>query len=342
MKNCFLSLIILVSSAVYGQDFVFDYIDNYKDISIDKMNRYGIPASITLAQGMLESNWGRSDLATKANNHFGIKCGNDWTGATFSWEDDEYKHGNLVKSCFRVYDSVGESFDDHSAFLSKKRYKFLYEYGVYDYKSWAKGLVKAGYATDPKYANKLIFIIEKYNLYKFDSQYMPQEYAENIRPSHTNKKSKINKVLDSKNTFSIDYINGCKMIYAMAGESPASLAKRIGISEKKILKYNDGIMKKRHKFKDRDIVYIEKKKRKYYGNEDLYVTSGKESLASISQKFGVRLKYLAKINKTRSKIKFRKGRRVLLKPVSKRIEWAANTKKHDKKYIFAEALSPRN
>jgi len=346
MKRFLILFVFLYSYTLNSQDFVFDYIENYKDVSIDKMNRYGIPASITLAQGMLESNWGRSDLAVKANNHFGIKCGNDWTGPTFSWEDDEYKNGNIVKSCFRVYNSVSESFDDHSAFLSKKRYRFLYDYGVYDYKSWAKGLVKAGYATDPKYADKLIFIIEKYNLFEFDSQYRPAEYADNTVPiSNTvpDKKQKPVTVVKSRNNaLAIDYINGSKVIYAKAGETLSSLSDRIGIPEKKILRYNDGIKKNRHRFKEGDIVFLEKKKRKYYGKDDIYITGGKESLASISQKFGMSLKYLAKINKIKTKIKFRKGRKVLLKPVWKRQEWTVNTEKKVKKYLFEEALSPEN
>ena len=342
MRSFLMIFVFMYSFVTYGQDFVYNYIDNYKDISIDKMNRYGIPASITLAQGMLESNWGRSDLAVKANNHFGIKCGNDWTGATFSWEDDEYKNGSIVKSCFRVYNSVNESFDDHSAFLSKKRYRFLYDYDVYDYKSWAKGLVKAGYATDPKYADKLIFIIEKYNLYKFDSEYKPVEYVKNtVPPAPKTKSSTVIKVgKRERETSSISYINGSKFTYAFAGETLSSLSKRIGISEKRILKYNDGIKKKRHKFKKGDIVFLEKKKKKYYGNDDIYITQNRQSLAAISQKFGMSLKYLAKINKTKTRIKFRKGRKVLLKPISKRKEWAAETKRKGLKYLFNEALIP--
>lgn len=344
MRYIILFLVILVSDTSKGQDFVFNYIDTYKDISIEEMNKYGIPASITIAQGMLESNWGRSDLAVNANNHFGIKCGKNWTGESFSWEDDEYKKGQIVKSCFRVYNSVSESFDDHSDFLSKQRYRFLYDYDVSDYKSWAKGLVKAGYATDPKYADKLILIIENYGLYKYDLKYSPVEIVSYSKPASSscfkNKKQNIN----TKNTYRIDYINGSKVAYAKNGDSPETMSKTIGVSLKRLLKYNDGWKKKNHKFKENDIVFLEKKKKAYYGNQELYIASNRESLAEISQKFGVKLKYLAKINKTKSKIKFRKGRKVLLKPISKRTEWAANTKKFidSKRYLFEEALSPRN
>jgi len=315
----------------YAQNFVYSYIETYKDIAIFEMDKSGIPASITLAQGMLESNWGRSDLAINAKNHFGIKCGNSWQGDTFQWEDDEYKRGQLVKSCFRVYSEVQESFKDHSDFLSKKRYQFLFKYHITNYKSWAKGLVKAGYATDSKYADKLILIIEKYGLYEFDSKYSPIEYIAKNKPQNP---SRLN------NKYNISYINNCKVVYSKAGDTPKTIAKNIGVSVKKILKYNDGVKSKNHFFKNEEIVYLEKKKKRYQGLKDTYITSKKESLAEISQKFGVSLKYLAKINKTRRKIKFRKGRKVLLKPKSKRIEWVSSVRR-DKKYLFDEPLSPK-
>ena len=146
------------------------YINTYKEIAVSEMHRTGIPASIKLAQGLLESDWGRSDLAKRAKNHFGIKCGNSWTGESFFKKDDDYKNGKLISSCFRKYDNVSQSFIDHSDFLSKPRYQHLYDYELTDYKSWAKGLKKAGYASDPKYPKKLIEIIEKYELHIFDEQ----------------------------------------------------------------------------------------------------------------------------------------------------------------------------
>jgi hypothetical protein len=281
---------------------------------------------------MLESNWGRSELATKANNHFGIKCGSNWEGDTFSWEDDEYQKGKLVKSCFRVYNAVYVSFHDHSDFLLKKRYKFLFEYGVYDYKSWANGLVQAGYATDPKYASKLISIIEKYGLFEYDNKYSPVNNSSSVVSS-----SKPN---NSKKQYRISFINNCKVVYAKKGDTTKSLAKSLGISFKKMIRYNKDLFTKKRNVKEGDIVYLEKKKRKYKGHENNFVTTQKTSLAEISQQFGVSLKYLAKINKTKTKIKFRKGRKVLLKPKSKRIEWATAIRR-DKKYIFDEPLSPR-
>jgi len=160
------------------------YINAYKDIAISEMSRTGIPASIKLAQGLLESDWGRSALATEANNHFGIKCGNAWNGESFFKEDDDYENGKLVSSCFRSYDSAYQSFMDHSDFLSKPRYVFLYEYDATDYKSWAKGLKKAGYATDRKYPSKLISIIEKYELYIYDTEIPDGEIYADSSPTH--------------------------------------------------------------------------------------------------------------------------------------------------------------
>ena len=141
----------------------YAYIDRYKDLAISEMRRTGIPASITLAQGMVESDYGRSTLAVKSNNHFGIKCHNDWTGATVQHNDDKNNE------CFRSYSSPEDSFRDHSDFLvSGARYKSLFSLPSTDYKGWARGLKQAGYATNPQYANMLIEKIEQFNLHQYD------------------------------------------------------------------------------------------------------------------------------------------------------------------------------
>ena len=159
-----------------NDDPVRTYIDKYKEIALSEMQRTGIPASIKLAQGILESNSGRSTLAQKANNHFGIKCGKQWTDETFYREDDDYKDGKLIESCFRKYTDGAYSFIAHSEFLtnprSKYRYGFLFQLDPLNYSEWARGLKKSGYATDPKYADKLISIIESYELYLFDEVQM--------------------------------------------------------------------------------------------------------------------------------------------------------------------------
>ena len=163
-----ISLFVLLSySIALGQNLTREqYIQLYKDIAIEAMRTHGIPASITLAQGCLESGNGNSDLARKANNHFGIKCHNDWTGGTYYKKDDD-----PGKSCFRKYNNPKHSFDDHSDFIRyRQRYAFLFELPITDYKGWSYGLKKAGYATDPEYAEKLISIIEDYKLYQYDTQ----------------------------------------------------------------------------------------------------------------------------------------------------------------------------
>jgi flagellum-specific peptidoglycan hydrolase FlgJ len=147
-----------------------DYIEKYKDVAIKEMNRGGIPASIILAQAMLESASGSSELARKANNHFGLKCTDEWTGATFRRKDDDRdSKGSIVESCFRRYNNVAESYADHSEFMREyRRYGFLFNLDRTDYKSWARGLQSAGYATSTEYSNRLIEVIEQFRLYQYD------------------------------------------------------------------------------------------------------------------------------------------------------------------------------
>lgn len=139
-----------------------NYIEAFKGVAIEEMNKYGIPASITLAQGIIESGSGNSSLAKYANNHFGIKCTSDWKGKGYYKDDDK------ADDCFRVYKDARESYKDHSEFLKRKRYSFLFELDKNDYKNWASGLKQAGYATNPKYPSMLINVIERYELYQYD------------------------------------------------------------------------------------------------------------------------------------------------------------------------------
>ena len=165
MKINILALLIFLTLVAFSQNKTEIYITKYSQTAIEEMNRFGIPASITLAQGILESGNGESRLAREANNHFGIKCHKNWNGKTISEDDDE------KQECFRRYDNVSESYRDHSLFLSERgRYSFLFEYARTDYRKWAKGLKKAGYATNPNYSKLLIDLIEKYNLKRFDKK----------------------------------------------------------------------------------------------------------------------------------------------------------------------------
>jgi len=169
-----LILVSTVSLTVFASAKADKYINEFSSIAESEMMRVGIPASIKLAQGLLESNWGHSTLATQANNHFGIKCGSKWVGKEMYRGDDDYgRDGKLMQSCFRAYDSAFESYMAHSDFLLRKRYAGLFDLSTLDYAGWAHGLKNAGYATDPKYPQKLIQIIEKYELHKFDKEMNP-------------------------------------------------------------------------------------------------------------------------------------------------------------------------
>ncbi|KFF18795.1 glucosaminidase domain-containing protein [Flavobacterium hydatis] len=160
------------SKTVVTNTLISDYISQYKDIAMGNMKSYGIPASIILAQGILESGAGRGDLALSSNNHFGIKCHKDWVGESVRHDDDS------AQECFRKYKDPSESFRDHALFLTgKSRYATLFTYEKGDYKAWAKGLRAAGYATDPKYPEKLISYIERYELHQYDNIAMGKDYV---------------------------------------------------------------------------------------------------------------------------------------------------------------------
>jgi flagellum-specific peptidoglycan hydrolase FlgJ len=166
--------IVSTSKTVVTNDIVRVYISQYKDVAMGNMRNYGIPASIILAQGILESGAGRGDLAINANNHFGIKCHVGWIGDSVKHDDD------AAQECFRKYDNPSESFKDHAVFLTgRSRYAKLFGFSKDDYKAWARGLRTAGYATDPKYPDKLISYIERYNLYQYDNQVLDVNYVSN-------------------------------------------------------------------------------------------------------------------------------------------------------------------
>lgn len=171
MRNLLIISLVLIPILVFSQDKVSTYISNYQNIAIDEMNRSGIPASITLAQGMFESAYGQSPSAIGYNNHFGIKCKKEWTGPYYyKHDDDRDKNGKLVPSCFRAYGSVDESFQDHTNFLvGRERYAELFTYAQTDYYNWAMGLERCGYATNNMYAERLVEIIERYALNQYDN-----------------------------------------------------------------------------------------------------------------------------------------------------------------------------
>ena len=249
-----------------------DYIKKYRDIAVEEMERFHIPASITLAQGLLESGAGQGTLARKSNNHFGIKCGGDWRGKTVKHDDD------ARNECFRVYKNAKESYRDHSKFLAgRSRYAALFKLKTTDYKGWAHGLKKAGYATNPRYAYQLIDIIERYDLHKYD------------------KKGGLKWMKENPNPHEPYLANGLVYILGRKGDTWKSLSKEFDISKKKLRKYND--LYKDYEIQDGDILYLEKKNRKASKEHIVHVLRNGESMYSVSQKYGIRLKRLYKMNK---------------------------------------------
>lgn len=257
------------------------YIDQYKDVAIEQMKKYRIPASITLAQGLFESGAGRSELARKGNNHFGIKC-HGWKGRKVYHDDD------ASNECFRAYNNAYESYEDHSRFLvSGKRYQSLFSLKNTDYRGWAQGLKAAGYATNPSYATKLINIIELYKLYEYDHA----KHYDRFLASATK-----DCVAPGGMTHPIYKFNNNYYLKARRGDSFSSIAKEIGLSERKLAAYNE--LPVSASLSEGDIVYLKKKAKKApksYKDRLHYVRAG-ESMYSISQLYGIRMKYLYKMN----------------------------------------------
>ena len=276
MKKLKLFLILIIScltlQAQTRNKQYEDYIKKYRELAVEEMKKYHIPASITLAQGLLESGAGQSTLARKSNNHFGIKCGSDWRGKTVSHDDD------ARGECFRAYKHPKESYEDHSKFLAgRSRYASLFKLKITDYKGWARGLKKAGYATNPRYADQLIGIIELYELHKYDEKNYLKWIKKNPNPHQT-------------------YIaNDLLYIVVRAGDSWKSISKEFDISQKKLRKYND--LYKGYALQVGDILYLEKKNKKADKEHIVHVLRAGESMYSVSQKYGVRLKNLYKMNK---------------------------------------------
>jgi hypothetical protein len=257
-----------------------EYIESFKGIARQHQEKYKIPASITLAQGLLESGAGKSELAIKSNNHFGIKCHNDWKGESVRAKDDG------PNDCFRKYKRVEDSYEDHSLFLTQKpRYRQLFDLQTTDYKGWASGLQTAGYATDRAYANKLIKLIEDYQLYEFDTS-----------PNKSKKHQKEHGVASAPIYRHTPYrTHGLVYIIAQRGDTFEAIANEFGFQAKELCKYNE--VPEDFPLSEGDLVYFEKKKKKadmpYYE----HVVKVGESMYSISQLYGIRVKNLYKMNK---------------------------------------------
>ena len=283
------------------------YIQKYSATAVSEMKRTGVPASITLAQGLVESAAGESVLAVKGNNHFGIKCHADWRGKKIYRDDDK------SSECFRVYPNADASFRDHSDFLRyRDRYKTLFDLEPTDYKAWAKGLKAAGYATDPRYAEKLIKVIEDYQLYLYDLDAdvpvtpsvveMPQE----LKPSRVQEEYRFSM---SRNVYEI---NGVPCIYALEGDSYSVLAASYGLFLKELLAFND--LKDEPELHAGDVVFLNRKKSKAAkGAEKYIVGDDSETLFGIAQRFGVRMSSLRRMNKLSVDYKPSEGDTIILR-----------------------------
>jgi hypothetical protein len=284
---------------------VGEYIDLYKDIAVEEMKQYHIPASITLAQGILESENGNSELAQKANNHFGIKCHKEWTGRTFIQDDDE------KDECFRKYQKADESYRDHSEFLTTRdRYKFLFDLDITDYKSWAYGLKQAGYATNPRYPELLIRIIEENGLDLFDKAGSRQSAVGGQNQELTTGTPTTFEISGRGGNNRIIFINnGVKFILAREGDTFYGIATEFNIYTWQVYAYND--LAKQDRLITGQKVYLEKKKRK--GEADFHIIRRGETLQSISQDYGIRLKALCKRNQKLPGDKLTEGEAMILR-----------------------------
>ncbi len=318
------------------------YIQRFAKYAVEEMEKYKIPASITLAQGILETGGGQSRLAKEGNNHFGIKCKEEWTGKSMKHTDD------APNECFRVYDSPRDSYEDHSKFLAfRKFYVNLFTLDIKDYKGWAHGLKKAGYATNPKYAYILISKIEKHRLYEFDnsssadllatmvklypdlkndkaylaslgSDYKPSkstpEVVREVKPQISAPAKAIAKNTSKSSSELLETMlvknhpnGGRKYVVIPATTNMAFLAKKFGINEKRLMKYNESST---DLLQTNDIVFLESKGSE--GNVATYKTKAGENMYDISQKFGIKLSKLLAKNRMDARDKLQVGQLVYL------------------------------
>ena len=289
-----------------------EYIAMYKEDAIKDMKKMEVPASITMAQALLESSDGNSNLAREGNNHFGIKC-SDWKGPAYIQDDD------TKDECFRKYKSVLDSYDDHSNFLrTRTRYSFLFELDIKDYKGWAKGLKKAGYATDPTYADRLIKIIEEHELYLMDNDTGGPAYASTDDipvPEEKNTKENIRIIVPSVeavNAFESRQIkqnNGVDYIVARSGDTFHSLALELELGHWQLPKYNE--MNSNDVLFAGQIIYLQPKKS--VGTKNIVITKEGDTIHSIAQSMGIKVKYLYKYNELKEEQALRPGQKIYLK-----------------------------
>ncbi len=329
----FLISILITTNLVAERITVVEYVDHYKDIAISEMYRSGIPASIKLGQGILESDCGNSVLSKNSNNHFGIKCKKEWTGKTYQHKDDDYKNGKLIKSCFRAYYSSYESYIDHSEFLSNRdRYKMLFNLHHTDYKQWAFGLKSAGYATAKGYAEKLISIIERYELHQYDfAPNTAEEYAVEVEHSFQEGEelTVLGEVLPAID-IELEKIDSVKIDAQILAEMPKikpakpilfpvqtkeyfeingrvavtyksnleTIINKTEIKKSKILKYNE--VKTEAELINNQYLFISKKAKIFDGDFKNHFVKEGETMYIIAQLYGIRIKDLYKMNRMKA------------------------------------------
>lgn len=322
-KQSVLVFLLLISSSLLAQDpfVVQEYISTYKNLAIAEMQRTGVPTAIKLAQGIHETNAGQSALVIKSNNHFGIKCKSNWTGPSVLHDDD------AKGECFRKYNTAVDSYLDHSNFLSNnQRYAFLFNLDPTDYEGWANGLKKAGYATNPKYAQILIRLIKEYNLQDYTLIAMGKKIPEpeilvsasviknngenNAAIMVSNQSKEINQLVVNKTYPSGEFsINETKVIYAAKGTSFLSLALKYNIPLSRIFEFND--MKKQEEVDEDQLIFLQRKRKT--GNNEFHIVAKGETLHYIAQTQAIRLQSLMEYNSLSENIQPAPGEKLFLK-----------------------------
>ena len=305
-----------------------EYIDRYKHIAVAHMERYGIPASITLAQGILESDCGNSALSRSSNNHFGIKCKSDWTGRRVFHDDD------ARGECFRAYGSVEASYEDHARFLdSQPRYDSLFAYSSDDYKSWARGLKAAGYATAPDYAQRLTRIIEENQLYLLDRPDGERLYASRMGRKVTDPEGwfadqssvepaagaspaidpdNYRVTINAHNGYNVYQTNGVHYVLAKEGDTFENIGQKFRISARNLRKFNDLKDKKAQPLTG-EVVYIERKKKRWEGNAHTHICRQGETAYAVGQSYAIRTRSIEKLNRLKPGSTLEKGQQIRIK-----------------------------
>lgn len=317
MLRSFIAILFLFVAvpAMAQRTSIEEYISQFRDIAMSEMKRSGVPASITLAQGILESENGNSELVKKSNNHFGIKCKNTWLGESVTHDDD------ATGECFRAYNNAGDSYRDHSDFLrANKRYSALFALDPADYAGWAKGLKKAGYATNPRYPDLLIKYIEQYDLQQYSLAVLGQSQQSDLAkidgPNLGNIPPEFKEALTAdpkpiaNNFDEITSINKTKCVFVKKGTSLLLVANKFNISLHKLMDFND--LEKEGILAKDQYIYLSKKQKQ--GEEELYLVRPGETLYDVAQNTGVQLKHLAGYNQLGEKAQLIPNTKLALQP----------------------------